>query len=99
MQGDRFGVVTVTLDVASVGANTTAEQDFTVEGLKLGDFVGVCKPSLSAGLGVCNARVKAADTLSITFNNNTGSGIDPAAEAYLVFWLRSDRRTDSRANV
>jgi hypothetical protein len=99
MQGDRFGVITATLDVASVGANTTAEQDFTVEGLKVGDFVAVCKPSLSAGLGIVNARVKAADTLSISFSNSTGSGIDPAAEAYLVMWLRSDRRTDNRANV
>lgn len=87
---DRFGVVSTSLNVASVAVNTTAEQDFTVSGLKVGDFVAVCKPSLSAGLGIANARVKAADTLSIQFVNATAGAIDPAAETYLVFWFRPE---------
>lgn len=88
---DRFGVVTASLNVASVAANTTAEQDFTITGLKTGDVVFVNKPSASAGLGVVNARVKAANTLSITFVNATASPIDPAAETYSVFWFRPER--------
>lgn len=66
---DRWCVVSKSLDVASVAANTSAEQDFTVTGLAVGDFVQVSKPSLSAGLVIGNARVKAANTLSITFGN------------------------------
>lgn len=93
MKEDRYGVLAVSLDVASVSANTTAEQDFTISGLRVGDFVGVCKPSLSAGLGVVNARVKAADTLSIQFVNATGGAINPSAETYLVFWFRPESAT------
>jgi hypothetical protein len=86
----RMGVIAVSIDVASVAANTTAEQSFTVAGLTTDMFVAVNKPSANAGLGVCNARVSAANTLALTFNNNTGSPIDPAAETYLVFWLKPE---------
>lgn len=98
MHEDRFGVVTQSLDVTEVAANTTAERDFTVTGLKVGDFVSVNKPSVSAGLGVAGARVKAADTLSIVYVNATGSAIDPAAETYTIFWFRAEAAT-SRVNV
>lgn len=91
MNEDRYGVVLSSLEVTSVAANTTAERDFTITGLKVGDFVAVNKPSLSAGLGVSNARVKAADTLSLTFNNNTGIAIEPAAEIYTIFWFRPEK--------
>ena len=88
---DRFGVVTAALDVASVSANTTAEQTFAVQGLSTDMVVFVNKPALNAGLGVCNARVSAANTLAITFNNNTGGAIDPAAETYKIFWFRPEK--------
>lgn len=76
------------LNVASVAANTSAEQTFTVTGLETTDVVFVSKPSLSAGLVVGNARVSAADTLAITFGNLTASPIDPAAETYLIGVIR-----------
>ena len=85
-----MGVITKSIDVASVAANTTAEQTFAITGLRVGDFVTVSKPSLSAGLGVVNARVSAADTIAISFVNATGSPIDPASETYLILWVRPD---------
>lgn len=88
---DRFGVVALSVNVGSVAANTTAEQDFTVRGLRVGDFVAVNKPGLSAGLGIVNARVKAANTLAVTFVNATAAPIDPAAETYHVFWFRAEK--------
>lgn len=90
--GNVYGlmVVTLPLDVTSVAANTTAERTLTVPGVRVGDMVFVNKPSLSAGLGVCNARVSAADTIAITFNNNTASGIDPASENYTILVVRAD---------
>ena len=88
---DRFGVAAITLDVASVAANTSAEQTFSVKGLRPGDFVHVNKPSLHAGLVVSTARVSAADTLAITFGNTTAAPIDPAAEPYLLFYFRPEK--------
>jgi hypothetical protein len=88
---DRFGVAAITLDVASVAANTSAEQTFTVRGLRPGDFVHVNKPSLHAGLVVSTARVSAADTLAITFGNTTAGAIDPSPEAYLLFYFRPEK--------
>lgn len=95
---DRFGVISQALDVASVAANTTAEQTFTVPGLKTQDMVFVNKPSASAGAGIVNARVSAADTLAITFVNATAAPIDPASETYKIFWFRPEK-TASAVNV
>lgn len=85
---ESMAVVTITIDVASVSANTSAEQDFTVPGLRVGDMVFVNKPSVSAGLVVGNARVKQANTLSLTFGNSTGGAVNPAAETYLLAVFR-----------
>lgn len=75
----------LTISPAIVAANTTAEQTFTITGLAVGDVVNVNKPSAQAGLGVVGARVSAANTIAITFSNNTAAGITPtAAELYTV---------------
>jgi len=72
------------LSPAIVAANTTAEQTFTVTGLESGDtIITVNKPTAQAGLGIAGFRVSAANTLAITFSNNTAAGITPtAAELY-----------------
>jgi hypothetical protein len=73
----------VSIDVTSKSAATTAEQDITITGVKTGDIVlSVNKPTLSAGLGIANARVKSDDTVAVTFINATAGAIDPAAETY-----------------
>ena len=82
-------VYSQSLDVASVAANVSAEQTFTVTGLATTDKVFVNKPSLSAGLGVVNARVSAADTLALTFMNTTAGAVDPGAETYTIVAIRS----------
>ena len=75
----------VSVNLASVAANTTAEQDVTVSGLLNGDIVlAVNKPTGSAGLGIVNARVKADDTLAVTCVNATAAPIDVAAETWWV---------------
>ncbi len=87
-----FGVASVTLSPALIVLNTTAEQTFTVPGLLVGDVImSVNKPTSQAGLGIVNYRVSAANTVGITFSNNTGSSITPtAAETYLIVWARPD---------
>lgn len=88
----KQSVISVTLSPAAVSANTTAEQTFTVNGLVAGDMAVVTKPTSQAGLGVVNSRVSAANTLAITFSNNTGGSITPtASEVYFVLVSRPDR--------
>lgn len=92
-QGNIIGnwLLGVTLSPASVAPNTTAEQTFTVQGLKVGDFVDIGKPTVQAGLGIANARVSAANTLAVAFANLTAATITPtAAEVYEVGVTRPD---------
>lgn len=79
-----ISIVQVTSDPASVAANTTAEQTITVPGVLAGDFIDVRKPTLTAGLGIVNARASATNTVSVTFGNFTASPIDAASETYTI---------------
>lgn len=77
------------LSPASVAANTTAEQTFTINGLIPGDMVAVRKPTTQAGLGIVNSRTSAANTLAIAFINATASPIVPtASETYEILVMR-----------
>jgi hypothetical protein len=87
----KQSVISVTLTPVAIVLNTTAEQTFTVNGLLAGDVVCVNKPTAQAGLGIVGSRVSAANTLGITFSNNTGSSITPtAAQVYKVLVSRPD---------
>ena len=48
------------------------------------------KASHNSGVGIINCRVSAADTLAIQFMNVSGAPVTPAAESWLVFWVRGD---------
>lgn len=95
---ETYGVVAIrglptftpTLTPASVAANTTAEQLFTVAGLRAGStsLVQVMKPTAQAGLDIVGMRVSANNQLGITFANVTAAVITPTAgEVYTVFDL------------
>lgn len=86
----QMGVLTFTYNPASVAAATSAEQTVTVPGLRVGDAVAVIKPSVTAGVGIGNARVSAADTLAVTWINATAGAIDPASETYTLIWVRPE---------
>jgi hypothetical protein len=80
-----------TLTPASVNANTTAEQTFTVLGLQVGDFVDVnFQGAQTTGIGISNVRVTAANTLGIQFTNNTGGALVPAAGIYGINVTRTE---------
>jgi hypothetical protein len=95
---DRFGVVTFTYDPASISAATTAEQTVTVNGLRVGDYVEVSKPSNTAGVAVVNARVSAANTLAVIWMNATAAPVDPPSETYTVFVWRPEKTTSGVFN-
>jgi hypothetical protein len=77
-------IIRQTLAPASVGANTSAEQTFTVPGLQLGDSVDINKASHQVGLSIGNVRVSAANTLAIQFVNTTAGAIVPTSEQYII---------------
>lgn len=78
-------ILSVALTPASVSNATSAEQTFTVNGLQVGDFVDVVKPTTQANLVIGNVRVTAANTLGINFGNVGAATITPTAgEIYAV---------------
>jgi hypothetical protein len=82
----------VTLTPASVAANTTVEQQFTVPGVQVGMVMSVNKPTLNAGVVITNVRAIAANTIGITFANCTAAAVTPtAAEVYQVFGTQGMR--------
>lgn len=82
----------LTIDPSSVLANTTAEQTFTLTGIKSQDYIiSVVKPTLTAGLGVLQGRASADDTLAIQFINTTIAAIDPPSEVYQVIYIKNTK--------
>lgn len=77
-------IAEVALDVAEIAANTTAEQTFTVPGLRLEHLVVVNKPTADAGAGIVGARVSDENEIAITFVNATGTPITPGEETYKI---------------
>jgi hypothetical protein len=83
-------IVSLAVTPAAVATITTAEQDFTLTGVAVGDFVSVSTTAAqTAGVAIAGARVKAADTISITYVNPTAASKTPAADTYLVQIVRS----------
>lgn len=73
------------LTPSPVGANTTAEQSFTIPGLQLGDFVDVnCNSGQTVGIGIVNVRVSANNTLAVQFVNSTGGSLTPTSGLYNI---------------
>jgi hypothetical protein len=85
----QYRVYSQAIDVASVAANTSAEQTFTVTGVTTADKCFANKPSLTAGIVIGNCRVSATDTVAITFGNLTAGAIDPASETYNIVTFRN----------
>lgn len=80
-----------TLTPGILGAATTGEQTFTVNGLLPTDVVIVQKPTAQAGIGIAGARVTAANTLGINFINPTaGTPTPTAGETYLILVFRQE---------
>ena len=86
-------MIDVVFNPASVATITTAEQTTTVVGLKVGDMVISQKPTNTAGVGVVNCRVSAADTLAVTFVNPTAGSVDAASETWRFLVIRPDPST------
>lgn len=81
----------VTVDPASINANTVASQTFTLTGAVVGDALTLNPPAagLTAGLLVAQYFVSAANTITIVLNNTTGSPIDEPSASWTYHLTRS----------
>jgi hypothetical protein len=92
------GMLQVTLTPVSVAASTAVEQNFTIQGLQVNDFVDVnCNSAQTAGLSIGNARVSAANTLTLEFSNATAGALTPASAVYNINVLRAEGPMPSNA--
>ena len=91
----EMGIVTFTYDPANQAVNDTDEDTVTVTGLRVGDFVVVNKPTHTDGIGLTDARVTAADTLSVTWVNPTAGAVNMTSETYTLLWFRPDSTRNS----
>jgi hypothetical protein len=86
-------VAAVTFDPANIAAAGSSEQDITVLGAKVGDLAFVSKPTATAAMGVCSARVKSADTVAVTFIATAAA--NGGSEVYNVLVIRPDGTPNS----
>ena len=88
-------VVSATVNLGSVAANTSETETATVPGVKVGDIVLVEKPTLEAGIVIGTAWVSAADTVSMQVINATGSAVDAASETFRFTVIRREGLEDA----
>lgn len=87
----KVGVFNLTLSPVQVNTITAAEQNFAATGIGLltTDFVTVSCAAPTAGIGIVNARVSAADQLTIQFVNPTAGNLtQTASTVYQVLVMR-----------
>jgi hypothetical protein len=88
-------VMTTSITPAGVATNTSAEQSFTVPGLQIGDQVSALQyqGAWTVLCDIVNLRVSGANTLSVSFQNTTGSTVTPPAGTYLLEVNRPEQVT------
>lgn len=79
----------VSLDIASVGANSVSRQSFTVDGIDASDSIFINSPILNVGIEMlAGYRVTAANTIEIPFWNSTAGALDPIAATFKIWAFR-----------
>lgn len=73
---------TASLTPASVSANSSSDEAFTVTGVRSGDVVEFSPPGHTAGILIGKARVSATNTVRIEFANVTAGALTPPAGVY-----------------
>ena len=84
-----FAVLSIAVTPAAAAAGVSS-QTFTVNGVLPGDFIGVnSQVSPGTGVAITGAYASAANTITVTYDNQSGASATPAADTYLVFIARS----------
>jgi len=79
-------VLQVSLAPVAVAANSTVEQSFTVPGLLSSDVVSEFsfQGPYTVNVGYTNARVAAANVLTVAYSNGTGAPVTPPSGQYFL---------------
>lgn len=81
--------VTINRNLASIAANSSVTENFTVANSQTGSMVYVSPGSAFAnGLLIGYARVSAAGNVEVRFTNTTGTAIDPPAMDFYITVIR-----------
>lgn len=81
------GPVKVTVNIASIAANSVSNTAVTVPGARVGDLVLFQSDASQNNIGQV-ARVSADDTVALSSQNPTAAAIDPASTTYTFLLLR-----------
>lgn len=81
-------VIEASLTPAEVAANSIEEEAFAVTGIVSGAYVSVSPPAITSGAAPMCARASDTDEISITFANDTGGPVTPAAGVYVIHQVR-----------
>lgn len=84
---DVVASVTATVDPASLADGAGASTDVTVTGAALGDFVMVA-PKVDVVDCLVDARVTAANVVTIRVQNESGAGANLASSTWNILVLR-----------
>lgn len=82
------GPVRVSVNIASIAANSVSSTNVTVPGARVGDLVLFQSDGSQSNIGQC-ARVSADDTVVLSSQNPTAGAVDPAATLYTFVLLRA----------
>ncbi len=80
----KFIKATATLDFGNTSAQTSADLTITATGAAVGDTVVLATPASIDANSCYTARVSAADTVTVRFNNYSALAIDPASGSFTV---------------
>ena len=82
--------VSLTLTPVSVAASTTANQNFTIPGLVVSDMVLISDvPFGPAGVFPALAAASAANTLTVTYANETAGPLTPTAGTHRFIVIKT----------
>ena len=91
-------MIQATLAPVSVAGSTAAEQSFTIPGVQVNDFLDInCNVQQTAGIGIGNVRVTAANTIAIEFSNSTAGALTPVTGTYNINVTRAEGQMPSNA--
>ena len=94
-----YTLLQISITPAETAANISAAQTFTVPGLVTTDIVHVsCSGAQTAGIFIADARVSAANTLSIQFANCKATAATAASGNYIVEVIDVEGPYPSTAN-
>ena len=68
----------------AIPANSSVENTYSIQGVQIGDFVEINKPTHTSGLCIGNVRVSAVNQIAIMWCNVTTGSVTGIAEAYAL---------------